>query len=111
MTSIRHDVWAEARTKKKDQTYRFLQIPLNNSKLPLIHRILHNEPTQRLLILAVNLTRFHELSAQLADALLVFLGEEVNDDCVDHICCSVLFCSSLFFLIVSFLDAVKDGQG
>lgn len=74
------------------KTHTLLQIPLHNSKLPFIVHILHDIPSQRLFVSAVNLTRFDEFGFALVDAGLVGFCVEVDDDCVDHF---VLVSSSL----------------
>jgi hypothetical protein len=66
------------------QTYRFLLIPLNDSKRPLITRILHDEPTQRFLVFGVDLARFDEFGFEFGNGFGIGFRVEVHDDCVDH---------------------------
>lgn len=66
-------------------TYRFLEISFDNSKLPRVDSVLHDEPAQRFLVLAVDLAGLNKLRLELGDALLVRLGIEVYDDCVNHV--------------------------
>jgi hypothetical protein len=67
-------------------TYAFLKVTFNDCEFARVDSVLHNEPTQRLLILAVHLARLDQLRAQLRDAVRVLLGVEVDDDCVYHDC-------------------------
>jgi hypothetical protein len=67
-------------------TYAFLKVSFNNGKFARVDSVLHDEPTQRLLILAIHLTRLDQLRAQLRDAVRVLLGVEVDDNCVYHGC-------------------------
>ena len=80
---------------KKGSTYALLKIPLNNAELARVRRILHDEPAQRLLVLAVHLAGLGELRAQLLDALCILLGVHVDDNCVDHF--GVFFSYSFLF--------------
>lgn len=65
-------------------TYRFLEISLDNAELPRIDSVLHDEPAQRLLVLAVDLAGLDKLRLELGDAFLVRLCIQVYDDCVNH---------------------------
>jgi hypothetical protein len=75
--------------EKEGFTYRFLEVPLDDSKFARVDCVLHDEPRQCFLVFAVHLTGFYELCAQLLDAFLVLLGVEVDDDCVYHGCGSL----------------------
>ena len=41
-------------------------------------------PSETLLVVGVNLAGFLQLGDELVDGLLVLLGVEMNDECVDH---------------------------
>ena len=66
------------------QTHRLLLVALDNAELPRVDGVLHDRPRQRFLVLGVDLASLDELGLELGDALLVRLGVEVYDDCVDH---------------------------
>lgn len=66
------------------RTHRLLLVALDNGELPRVDGVLHDEPRQRLLVLGIHLAGLDELGLELGDALLVRLGVEVYDDCVDH---------------------------
>jgi hypothetical protein len=66
------------------QTHRLLLVALDNAELPRVDGVLHDKPRQRFLVLGVDLASLDELGLELGDALLVRLGVEVYDDCVDH---------------------------
>lgn len=53
--------------------------------LILLH-LLSYSPAQTFLVVSVDLRSLLQLGNQLVDGLLVLLGVEVNDECVDHCC-------------------------
>jgi hypothetical protein len=61
-----------------------LLISLNNCEGTGILDVLHHKPGNGFLVLGVDPASLDELGRKLIDALLVILGVEVNDDCVDH---------------------------
>lgn len=61
-----------------------LLVALHNREFPLLLDILHDEPAQRLAVLAVHLAGLDELGLELGDGFGVGLGQEVDCDCVDH---------------------------
>jgi len=56
---------------------------------PSLEKRIHS-PAQTFLVVSVDLRSFLQLGDQLVDGLLVLLGVEVNDECVDHYCGCVL---------------------
>lgn len=84
-------------------TYTLLRIPLHNTKLARLLCILHDEPAQRLFILAVHLASLDKLGAELADAFCIIFRDKVDDNCIDH------FRSSLLFLLFSvWMDRARE---
>lgn len=49
-----------------------------------------HSPTQTFLVVGIDLRSFLQLGDQLVDGVLVLLGIEVNDECVDHCCGDVI---------------------
>jgi hypothetical protein len=65
-------------------TYALLLVTLDDGERPLVLGVLHDEPRQRLAVLAVDLAGLDELGLELGNALGRVLGVQVDDDCVDH---------------------------
>jgi hypothetical protein len=65
-------------------TYALLLVTLDDGERPLVLGVLHDEPRQRLAVLAVDLASLDELGLELGNALSRVLGVQVDDDCVDH---------------------------
>jgi hypothetical protein len=65
-------------------TYALLLVTLDDGKRPLVLGVLHDEPRQRLAVLAVDLAGLDELGLELGNALGRVLGVQVDNDCVDH---------------------------
>lgn len=80
--------------------------------LYFLHRTRMHSPAQAFLVISVDLGSLLQLGNQLVDGLLVLLGVEVNDECVDH-CCGLCCERELIvdWCVVLFEGGVKQLEG
>jgi hypothetical protein len=71
-------------TESGDETYGFLLKSLDNGEGTGVVDVLHDEPVDSLLVLAVDASGLDQLELEPLDAVGIVLGVHVDGECVDH---------------------------
>lgn len=69
---------------RRGETYRLLLESFDDGEGSGVVNVLHNEPVDGLLVLAVYTRRLDQLELDALDGIRVVLGVEVNGERVDH---------------------------